>query len=72
MWDSPAPAQTCSPAERIEAVSREIKVWSAEFFDLLDKGDAETLKLLAREAEHLTRLFDVLWSECLLGPKVPK
>lgn len=55
----------CSPAERIEAVSREIKIHSADLFQVLDGADKATLLALTREAEHLTRLFDVLWSECL-------
>lgn len=60
----------CSPAERIEAVSREIKIHSADLFGMLDGADVDTLKRLKAEADKLTRLFDVLFCECDLKEPV--
>jgi hypothetical protein len=65
MWDSQAPAPPiCSPAEKIEAVSREIKIFNADLFNVMDHADQDTLRRLRAEAERLSRLFDVLYCEC--------
>ena len=60
------PVPLCMPADTIEAVSRTIKIASADLFALLDKADADTKRRLGHEAEVLARLFDCLYYDCTL------
>ena len=64
MFDMQTPDRICSPAERIEAVSREIKIQNADLFNLMDHADEDTLRRLRAEADRLSKLFDVLFYEC--------
>ena len=58
MFDMQTPDRICSPAERIEAVSREIKIQNADLFNLMDKADESTRKQQNEIYQNLT-LFAV-------------